>query len=29
LIRFVRDGGLRDNIHKVIDDWVRMFRATY
>ncbi|KAL7454886.1 hypothetical protein ACHAWC_006477 [Mediolabrus comicus] len=29
LDRFVRDGGLRDNIHKAIDDWVRLFRATY
>jgi len=29
LDRFVRDGGLRDSIHKSIDDWVRLFRATY
>ena len=29
LDRFVRDGGLRDSIHKVIDDWVRLFHATY
>ncbi|KAL7482158.1 hypothetical protein ACHAW6_007843 [Cyclotella cf. meneghiniana] len=29
LDRFVRDGGLRDSIHHVIDDWVRLFRATY
>lgn len=29
LDRFVRDGGLRDSINKVIDDWVRLFRATY
>jgi tetratricopeptide (TPR) repeat protein len=29
LDRFVRDSGLRDSIHKVIDDWVRLFRATY
>mmetsp|Transcript_11879 Transcript_11879/g.25726 ORF Transcript_11879/g.25726 Transcript_11879/m.25726 type:complete len:450 (-) Transcript_11879:189-1538(-) len=29
LDRFVRDGGLRDSVHKVIDDWVRLFRATY
>ena len=29
LERFVRDGGLRDNIHNKIDDWVRLLRATY
>jgi tetratricopeptide (TPR) repeat protein len=29
LDRFVRDGGLRDSINQVIDDWVRLFRATY
>ena len=29
LDRFVRDGGLRESIHKAIDDWVEMFRATY
>ena len=29
LERFVRDGGLRENIHNIIDDWVRLLRATY
>lgn len=29
LDRFVRDGGLRESVHKAIDDWVRLFRATY
>lgn len=29
LERFVRNAGLRDSIHKTIDDWVRLFRATY
>ena len=29
LQRFVRDGGLRDSIHKNVDDWVRLLRATY
>lgn len=29
LERFVRDGGLRVGIHNAIDDWVRLFRATY
>lgn len=29
LDRFVRDGGLRDSINQVVDDWVRLFRATY
>ncbi len=29
LERFVRDGRLRDSIQKTIDDWVRLFRATY
>ncbi len=29
LDRFVRDGGLRESIHNTIDDWVRLFRATY
>jgi len=29
LDRFVRDGGLRDSLHGKIDDWVRLFRATY
>ena len=29
LDRFVRDGGLRESIHLVIDNWVKMFRATY
>lgn len=29
LHRFVRDGGLRDSIHKAIDEWVKLFRATY
>ncbi|KAL7527962.1 hypothetical protein ACHAXR_007956, partial [Thalassiosira sp. AJA248-18] len=29
LDRFVRDGGLRESVHKVIDDWVGLFRATY
>lgn len=29
LERFVRDGGLRESIHNAIDDWVRLFRATY
>lgn len=29
LDRFVRDGGLRESIHGAIDDWVRLFRATY
>jgi len=29
LQRFVRDGGLRESVHKAIDDWVRLFRATY
>jgi hypothetical protein len=27
--RFVRDSGLRDSIHMVIDNWVKLFRATY
>lgn len=29
LARFVRDGGLRDSLHKAVDDWVQLFRATY
>lgn len=29
LDRFVRDGGLRESVHKAIDDWVKLFRATY
>lgn len=29
LDRFVKNGGLRDSVHKAIDDWVRLFRATY
>ena len=29
LDRFVRDGGLRESVHACIDDWVRLFRATY
>jgi hypothetical protein len=29
LDRFVKSGGLRDAIHKCLDDWVRLFRATY
>ena len=29
LDRFVRDGGLRESIHTKIDDWVKLFRATY
>jgi tetratricopeptide (TPR) repeat protein len=29
LERFVRDGGLRDIIHEAIDNWVKLFRATY
>ncbi|KAL3808114.1 hypothetical protein ACHAXA_001020 [Cyclostephanos tholiformis] len=29
LERFIRDGGLRDSLHGVIDDWVTLFRATY
>jgi len=29
LQRFVRDGGLRDSIHTAIDDWVKLFSATY
>lgn len=29
LDRFIRDGGLRESIHNTIDDWVRLFRATY
>lgn len=29
LDRFVKNGGLRDAIHKCLDDWVRLFRATY
>lgn len=29
LDRFIRDGGLRDSVHKAIDDWVMLFRNTY
>jgi tetratricopeptide (TPR) repeat protein len=29
LDRFVKNGGLRDAIHNCLDDWVRLFRATY
>jgi len=29
LMRFVRDGGLRDSLHEAIDGWVDLFRATY
>jgi hypothetical protein len=29
LERFVRDGGLRDTVHEAIDNWVKLFRATY
>eukprot|EP00549_Striatella_unipunctata_P011563 CAMPEP_0118703318 /NCGR_PEP_ID=MMETSP0800-20121206/18473_1 /TAXON_ID=210618 ORGANISM="Striatella unipunctata, Strain CCMP2910" /NCGR_SAMPLE_ID=MMETSP0800 /ASSEMBLY_ACC=CAM_ASM_000638 /LENGTH=419 /DNA_ID=CAMNT_0006604803 /DNA_START=108 /DNA_END=1367 /DNA_ORIENTATION=+ len=29
LDRFVKNGGLRDAIHESLDDWVRLFRATY
>eukprot|EP00578_Thalassiosira_sp_NH16_P009794 CAMPEP_0181112564 /NCGR_PEP_ID=MMETSP1071-20121207/19882_1 /TAXON_ID=35127 /ORGANISM="Thalassiosira sp., Strain NH16" /LENGTH=453 /DNA_ID=CAMNT_0023196545 /DNA_START=45 /DNA_END=1406 /DNA_ORIENTATION=- len=29
LDRFVRDGGLREAVHGAIDDWVKLFRATY
>jgi hypothetical protein len=29
LDRFVKDGGLRDELHGAIDGWVTLFRATY
>lgn len=29
LMRFVRDGGLRDSLHTAFDEWVHLFRATY
>jgi len=29
LDRFVRNGGLREQIHECLDDWVRQFRETY
>mmetsp|Transcript_22060 Transcript_22060/g.33953 ORF Transcript_22060/g.33953 Transcript_22060/m.33953 type:complete len:431 (+) Transcript_22060:105-1397(+) len=29
LDRFVKNDGLRDALHQTIDDWVRLFRATY
>lgn len=29
LERFVRDCGFRDTVHEAIDNWVKLFRATY